>query len=203
MSDSLTSATDILYFWFGDLDADGMADEAHSSQWWQKSEAFDTLIRERFARLHDRAVLGHLDHWTHTPDGRLAFVILLDQFSRNMFRDTPQMYAADPLALTVAKEGIEQRVDIQLPFHHRVFLYMPLMHAENLETQNRCVELFERLAEQSRGRAAEAARGNLDFAIAHRDIVARFGRFPHRNEILGRESTPEEKAFLEQPGSSF
>ena len=203
MSDTMTSATDILHFWFGELDADGMADEAHSSRWWQKSEAFDTLIRERFARLYDKAVLGELDHWTRAPEGRLALVILLDQFSRNMFRDTPQMYAADPLALTVAQEGIEQGVDVQLPFHHRVFLYMPLMHAEDLAAQNRCVDLFEQLVDQSRGRAAEAAKGNLDFAIAHRDIVARFGHFPHRNQILGRESSAEEEAFLKEPGSSF
>jgi len=148
-------------------------------------------------------VAGKCEGWLGDGPGTLAYVVVLDQFARNMFRDTPTMFAADALALNAAQQGVEKGFDKALRTHEAVFLYMPLMHAEDLAAQNRCIELFEQLAERSDERAAKQVRGNVDFAIRHRDIIARFGRFPHRNAILKRESTPEEIEFLKTPGSSF
>src|SRR5690606_34149189 len=137
--------------------------------------------------------------WLDTARGRLAVLILLDQFSRNMFRDTPRMYAYDDHALRIAVEGIERGHDRELPTFHRAFVYLPLMHAEDLAMQERQVEQFEALLASSPPELRSACENFLHFAKLHRDIVARFGRFPHRNAILGRPSTAEETAFLETP----
>lgn len=193
----------VLEFWLGPLDVDGLADALHSSRWWKKDPDFDQELRQRFAADHARAIDGSLARWTVLPRGRLALILVLDQFSRNMFRGQPEMFAADEQALDVAVAGIDAFEDRSLLTDERVFFYMPLMHSEQLPVQERSVALFQRLASEVSERARERAQNSLSFALAHRDIVGRFGRFPHRNAILGRPSTPEELEFLRQPGSSF
>jgi len=190
---------DVLRFWLGDLDANGAADAEHAQRWWKKDATFDALIRERFLSDHRAIVARQRDDWLNTPHGRLATIIVIDQFSRNMFRGTAEMFASDALAVRATLAGIECGHEQKLRGDERVFFHMPLMHSEDIAHQERCVAIFSKLAEQIGGRAAHNAR----YAVQHRDIVARFGRFPHRNAILGRPSTPEEVAFLEQPGSSF
>ena len=193
----------VLDFWFGPLDAHGSADAAHQQRWWRKDPEFDRSIREEFEGLHASIVVGELESWLATPRGRLAYVLVLDQLSRNMFRDTPAMFANDDRALAAALGGIERGHDRVLAVDHRAFLYMPLMHAESVEMQNRCVELFAALRDKLQGPSRDRVARNLTFAERHRDIVAGFGRFPHRNALLGRPSTPTEVEFLTQPGSSF
>jgi uncharacterized protein (DUF924 family) len=154
--------------------------------------------------LRTAVLAGGRKGWITGPRGRLAAVIVLDQFSRNMYRDTPDMYSGDALALRWAQDGIEQGQAKDLGYDERAFLYMPLMHAEQFDCQDRCVELFEAEAERAVGARVRKRTGqSRDYARLHRDIVARFGRFPHRNDILGRASTPEEIEFLTTPGSSF
>jgi uncharacterized protein (DUF924 family) len=170
---------DVLDFWRA----------AGPQSWFRKDAEFDRLFRERFLVAHEAAAAGLLAHWTVKADGALALLLLLDQFPRNAFRDTPRMYATDPLAREVAHAaiaaGLDRRVDPQL----RQFFYLPLMHSENLQDLDRCVELAGPLG-------GESAR----YAEHHRDIVRRFGRFPHRNALLGRKSTPEEERFLAEGG---
>ncbi len=194
---------EVLSFWFGELDDQGRADPEKVSRWFKKDPDFDAEIVERFSDLHSRIAAGERESWLDTPRGLLAYVIVLDQFSRNMFRGTPKMYATDEQGLQAALKGIERGDDTSHPFAYRVFLYMPLMHSEELAMQQRCVELFEDFRDASEGAKRESLENNHDYAVQHLRIVERFGRFPHRNEILGRESTPEEVEFLKQPGSSF
>lgn len=198
------SPDEVLEFWFGTPDPAGDISDAAFARFWKKDEAFDTVIRERFGAAHEQASRGELDAWGATPRGRLALVILLDQFSRNMFRGDPRTFAQDAHALELALAGIDAgELDLLTPMQ-RYFLIMPLMHSEDLATQERCVALFDALVAQTTDagltRRFSAA---ADFARQHRDIVARFGRFPHRNAVLGRASTAEEAEFLQQPGSSF
>ena len=174
---------DVVAFWF---------DELEPKQHWVKDPALDEAIRARFLPTYEAAVAGELEGWLDEPNSCLAYVIVLDQFSRNMFRGTGRMFAADEQARRATERALERGYDRQLPEARRSFLYMPLMHSEDLADQDRCVELFEAQGGDS-----------ASFARAHRDIIARWGRFPHRNALLGRTSTPEELAFLEQPGSSF
>ena len=190
---------EVLSFWLGDLDAQGAADAEHAKRWWKKDEAFDAFLREHYLREHEAIVARQREDWLQTPQGRLAYVIVLDQFSRNMFRGTPGMFAHDTQAAQATLQGIDCGHDRQLACDERVFLYMPLMHCEDIALQERCVAVFTALAAEFGGRAVH----NAKYAVQHCDIIARFGRFPHRNKILGRPSTPEEVAFLEQPGSSF
>jgi uncharacterized protein (DUF924 family) len=192
----------VLSFWFGPLDAEGFASEEQSRKWWTKDPGFDAEITRRFRKDYDAIAAGRCEGWLDAPRSSLAYVIVLDQFSRNMFRGTPRAFAEDPRALKAARESVELRFDRELALVERTFLYMPFMHAEDLAAQERCVELFERCADDA-GSARERLREGVEFAIAHRDIIARFGRFPHRNAILNRTSTPDEIEFLKQPGSSF
>jgi len=201
MSETPADAETVLEFWLGPLDDHGFSDESHRRRWFEKSPTFDQRIRERFGELHAQSVRGELDEWRQTPRGRLALVILLDQFSRNLHRDSPAMYDADPQALAVAREAIDAGDEAELAPQERYFLYMPFMHAEDRDAQEHCVRLFERAQATLPEHLAD--RFDPKWAVMHRDIVARFGRFPHRNEILDREATDEEKAFLEKPGSSF
>jgi uncharacterized protein (DUF924 family) len=193
----------VLNFWFGTLDAAGCADAEHAERWWKKNEVFDAELRRRFGALHEALANGDHDDWLKTPRGRLAYVIVLDQFSRNMFRDSPRMYAYDSQALAAAREGIAKSDDKLLAADERIFLYMPFEHSEDLADQEHCITLFERMCEGLSGEALKRVKNNVDYARRHRDIVKRFGRFPHRNRILGRASTPEEAEFLTEPGSSF
>ena len=199
----MATAQDVLDYWFGDEPDDGRLANQRASLWWSKSDATDADIRQRFEHLVNNAGAGDLDQWADTPRGRLALILLMDQFTRNIYRDTPNAFSLDGRALEHARVGLGQGQDRSLRPIERVFLYLPLEHAEDLVMQERCVVLFQSLRDE----VPPAHQGPfgvfLDFAIRHRDVIARFGRFPHRNAILGRESTPEELAFLEQPGSSF
>lgn len=202
MTDRLPDeARAVLDFWFGELDADGLADAAHASRWWKADPDFDAEIRKRFGALHADVGRGGRREWLATPRGRLAHVIVLDQFSRNLFRGDPRSWALDSRALEEAVEGIDRGDDDVLAPHERAFLYMPLMHAEDRASQERCVALFAARESESTGRVREAMAHNRGFAERHQAVVERFGRFPHRNEILGRTSTGDEVAFLaETPG---
>lgn len=194
---------DVLGFWFGDLDADGRASDEHRARWWRKDEAFDQLMRDRFAALHVAVLAGQRDGWLASPRGQLATIVVLDQFSRNMFRGSDGMHTGDARAQEIARDGIGRGADRALAHDERAFFYMPLMHSEALSDQDRCVELFtawrDELSEPLRSKVA----GLVPYAEKHREIVRRFGRFPHRNAILGRAPTAEELAFLKEPGSSF
>ena len=168
---------DVLTFWFGTLGPD---------DWYAKSDALDERIRARFADTHRAAVAGEKAAWRDTPDGRLAEIVVLDQFSRNLHRDSPLAFAADPMALALAQEAIRAGADAALDDTRRAFLYLPFMHSESARIHERALELFADLPD------------NLEFEIAHKAIIDRFGRYPHRNAALGRESTPEELAWLEE-----
>ncbi len=194
---------EVLDFWYGPLGPEGLAEPEKRSRWFSRDAEFDREIRERFAALHALLLSGQRPAWSREPSGLVAAVIVLDQFSRNMFRGTAAMYAGDLRALGLSLEGIALGYDTSFPMVYQWFLYMPLMHSEDLAMQQRCVELFQALAQKVSGQAKELADGALKYAFSHRDIVERFGRFPHRNEILGRVTTDEELEFLKQPGSSF
>lgn len=193
----------VLSFWFGELDAQGRADPEQVKRWWKKDPAFDETIRQRFGALHEALMRRQYGEWLESARGRLAAVIVLDQFSRNMFRGTAAMFASDSRALEFAEAGIAQRDDRRLALAERGFLYMPLEHSEDLARQERCVALFHAW----RDGLPQALRSNVEsmvhFAERHHEIIRRFGRFPHRNAILGRSSSPQELEFLNQPGSSF
>ena len=162
---------------------------AGEAKWFSKNADFDADFRVRFMDAHLAAAARKLDAWADDPQGALALVILLDQFPRNCFRDTAHMFATDPLARLFAKRAIDAGLDARGEETLRLFFYMPLMHSEDLGDQERSVALFEKLNPDL-----------VKYAVTHRDIVRRFGRFPHRNAALGRETTPEEKAFLDAGG---
>lgn len=174
----------IISFWF---------EEIEKSQWFTKDTAFDTLIRSRFEDLHHQATQSELYSWRNNALGSLAEIIILDQFSRNMFRDTPQSFAYDAFALALAQFAISKGLDTQLTPAQRSFMLMPYMHSESLLIHDEAVRLFTALGNEA----------NLDFELKHRAIIERFGRYPHRNSILGRKSTQEELEFLQLPGSGF
>lgn len=193
----------VLDFWLGDLDEHGLAASDKSKAWWKKSADFDREIRERFGADSAALLAGENRDWLETSRGALAAVIVLDQFSRNMYRDQAAMYAGDSLAVAFATAAIKKGFDRTLPTDARVFFYMPFMHAEDVELQDRCVSLFASMLDEVDEAAKGRVESNVKFAKQHRDIVAKWGRFPHRNEILGRDSTAEEIEFLQKPGSSF
>ena len=190
-----SSPAEVLDFWFGGEGEPGYGE--FREEWFRKDAAFDREVTDRFGDLYERAAAGELDAWQDEAESCLALVILLDQFPRNMFRGDARTHATDGKALATAKYAIEHALDRGLPGFQKIFLYMPFMHAESVEDQRRSVELFEGLAAEPDGPDVR------EFAVGHRDIVERFGRFPHRNAILGRETTPEEAEFLTQPGSSY
>ncbi|MFT7624125.1 MAG: hypothetical protein ACI9WU_003312 [Myxococcota bacterium] len=200
MADALTE--EILTFWLGATDDQWSVDPGTARSWFTKSDDFDGTIRTRFGGHVEAAAKGDYDHWTETARGRLALLLLLDQFTRNIYRDTAKAWAADDKSLAIACQGIELGHDQELRPIERPFMYLPLEHAEDMAMQDHCVELCRVLGEQAPEDAVfcNAIHG---YAIRHRDIVARFGRFPHRNVFLGRESTAEEVEFLTKPGSSF
>ena len=196
----------VLELWFGDLledPEDLEALEAQNRIWWAKDADFDAQLREHFGHLWRAAAAGERDHWAESARGRLALIIVLDQFSRNLHRGSPKSWAQDDKAVALTLEGLERGHDQSLHPTLRVFLLMPLMHAEDRALQDRSCAEFAALAEACEGGLREVFDNNLRFAEQHRDIVERFGRFPHRNAILGRDSSAEELAFLEEPGSSF
>jgi len=175
---------DILTFWFNDID---------ESKWWVKDTELDKTIINKFSAIHAAAIKGELFQWRLTPKGRLAEIIVLDQFSRNMFRDSAQAFAYDPVALVLAQEAINAGADTHLTTSEAIFLYLPFMHSESLKIHERAIVLFNRAGMEN----------SLDFELKHKMIIERFGRYPHRNKALGRVSTTEEIEFLKQPGSAF
>ena len=185
------SATDVRAFWFGDPPATEARD-----LWFRKDTAFDAAVRERYADTLAAALQGGLRDWDQTPAGALARIVVLDQFTRNAFRDTPRAFAGDALALAAATALADSGGHLQLPPLQRWFAYLPLEHAEDLAAQERALRLYEDLAADD-----PTLAGALEWAQKHHAVVARFGRFPHRNAVLGRPSSAEEAAFLRQPGS--
>ena len=194
-----TDALAVLDFWFGPPDHPGHAQPR--PQWFQKDDAFDAQIRQRFGPLIERALIGDIDDWLTRPVAplpALALVIVLDQFTRNAFRGTARAFAGDAMALQTARALVASGADRSLTGVQRQFAYLPFEHAEDLALQRTSVQLFQQLAQDE-----PALAGLVDWAQRHLDIVARFGRFPHRNAALGRPSTAEEAAFLLTPGSGF
>lgn len=204
-TDELEGISEVLRFWFGDLREGELPDEKKQMTWWMKSEEFDGLVRRKFEKYVLLAERGELSRWLETPLGTMAFIIVLDQFPRNIYRDTAGAFSRDPIALRACLEGIEKGFDQDLHPMHRVFFYLPLMHSESLEIQSLSVEKYSALENEyaPRPEIRETLACSTDFAGRHSDIIKRFGRYPHRNAALGRESTPEETEFLKQPGSSF
>ncbi|MGN6703018.1 MAG: DUF924 family protein [Burkholderiaceae bacterium] len=194
---------DILQFWFGAPADARVVAERQRKLWWSKNEAVDALVRERFGVAIDAAASGALDGWTATPDGLLALILLTDQFPRNARRGTPGAFGCDPAARRFCRLGLERGDDLALRPIERVFHYLPLEHSESLPDQDEAVRRFAALRDAVPEDDREPFDGYLDFARRHRAVIARFGRFPHRNAILGRASTAEETAFLAQPGSGF
>lgn len=192
----------VLETWFGPLDsADYPA--AKKALWWGKSPETDAALTARFGTLLANADNEDVSRWKDTPRGAVAFILLLDQFSRNIHRDSATMYARDADAVDVCLALLLSQQDTQLSARERVFAYMPLMHVENASLQRLAVKLFTELASASAEGMADELAQYASYAVEHQVIVERFGRFPHRNRILGRESTAEELEFLKQPGSSF
>jgi uncharacterized protein (DUF924 family) len=186
-------ASEVLLFWFGGPDEQGK----RRKRWFEKSEAFDREVRNRFLAAYEAAAGGGLARWKDAARDCLALILLLDQFPRHMFRGTPRAFAADALALEAAHHALAQQYDRTLLPVERLFAYLPFEHSEALADQLRACELTQPLA------AFEETGDAYRYALAHRDIIQRFGRFPHRNAVLGRTSTREEIEFLAQPGSSF
>ena len=189
------SPEDILAFWFaGDR-------ESFQPRWFMADPDFDSAIRESFAALPDRAREGALDDWATTSQGALALCLVLDQFPRNLHRGTAAAFASDAKARQVAREAVlQRRLDLALTATERTFLYLPFEHSEAMADQDLSVALFEGLRDSPRHRAPG---GSIDYAWRHRAVIARFGRFPHRNAALGRPSTPAEALWLAQPGAGF
>lgn len=175
---------EVLKFWFEDLKPE---------DWWKKSDELDNAIVDKFGELHHSATLGELEDWRSTPRGRLAEIIVLDQFSRNIYRDQAKAFAWDSMALALAQEAIRNKANQELSAPKRAFLYLPYMHSESPKIHREAIELF----------SEPGLEYNLDFERKHKEIIDRFGRYPHRNEVLGRQSTPEELEFLKGPNSSF
>lgn len=175
---------EILEFWFNELEP---------KMWWVKDEVLDSRIRGRFMELHTQAMRGELYSWRAGARSSLAEIIVLDQFSRNMFRDTPQAFASDPLALALAQNAIEKGFDKELEKEQRSFMYIPFMHSESAMIHGWALELYTALGMEDK----------LKYEKLHKAIIDRFGRYPHRNAILGRQSTQEELEFLKEPHSSF
>jgi len=175
---------DIIKFWFGEIEPES---------WWKKDEALDQLIRERFSDVYQQAAKCELFEWRQDALGWLAEIIILDQFPRNMFRDTQQAFDTDRLAVILVQEAVANQVDRELTLPQKSFLYMPLMHSESALIHETAMELYSQ----------PGLEFNLDFEKKHKAIIDRYGRYPHRNAILGRESTDEEVEFLKSPESSF
>lgn len=194
---------ELLALWFGEAPEDSVVAAEKKDLWWGHNPETDEMLREKFGTASVAASVGVLDHWTGSPRGRLALILLLDQIPRSIHRGTPEAFALDADARKVAEQGLASGADRLLRPVERVFFYMPFEHSEQLADQERSVALFRELAEGVPNGDRETFDFFLDYAVRHHAVVARFGRFPHRNTILGRESTPEEIAFLEQPGSSF
>ncbi|MBN9673401.1 DUF924 family protein [Roseibium aggregatum] len=182
MTDTLVTALDVLDFWW----------QAGAPKWFARDDGFDQACRDKFGESIEAAKDGRLDHWANTADGALALILLLDQMSRNVHRDTAEAFAADGKALAIARHALDRQFDRAFPKDARAFFYLPFEHSEDMADQDRSVDLFRALG----------VTDYYHYALVHMDVIRRFGRFPHRNELLGRETTPEEQAYLADNGFS-
>ncbi|MFC7291294.1 DUF924 family protein [Hirschia litorea] len=200
----LQSPGDVLNFWFEDAATNPEKLSERNSFWWNGDEELDRLIASRSLKLLARLASGLGQSWAERgPAERLASIIALDQFTRSIFRDTPYAFENDPLALELCKEGLAQDEDKGLAPIKRYFFYMPLMHSENIDDQDKCVSLFASLIEDTDDAYIETIRNGHKFAVKHRDVIAQYGRFPHRNKVLERTSTHAETDYLSRPGAGF
>jgi uncharacterized protein (DUF924 family) len=191
-------------YWFGtDLEDAAVTARQRARLWWSKDPEVDYEIRRRFESCITKAGSGELDNWASNPQDRLALILLTDQFPRSIYRDSAKAFSFDTKALSLAHTGIDAGFDAALHPLEKVFSYLPLEHSESLADQQRSVSLFHKLVDDASPNQKPTFAEYLDFAVRHRDIISRFGRFPHRNKALGRISTPEELSFLQQPGSGF
>lgn len=187
----------VLRFWFDEPEGETTYSQRRK-YWFGKQPKFDAEIRQRFLSTYEQAAVGKLDDWQQSALGSLALIIVLDQFPRNLFRDSPKAFATDAKALAVAQQTLDRKFDQQLSSLQRIFAYLPFEHSEDIEQQERSVSLSRQLSQDD-----PELFDIFDYAERHHRVIQRFGRFPHRNRILGRESTAEETEFLKQPGSSF
>ena len=196
---------EVLAFWLGTTRPSNAQALAVKQQWFTKSETFDARIQAQFAPTVQAALAGQLDSWTDEAWSCLALLVVLDQFTRNIYRGTPQSFAGDSKALATAQRAIALGLDQQLPAVTRIFVYLPLVHAEDLALQTQSVDAFTQLAQGNTAPADVHAflLGTLDYVHRHQAVIQQFGRFPHRNAIVGRSSTPQELAYLAQPGAGF
>ncbi|MGZ3478541.1 MAG: DUF924 family protein [Polyangiales bacterium] len=204
MAATAISPDDVIHFWVGDLSQPGADPLAKAPVWFKRNDAFDREIRERFLETLERGVRGELGAWESSPRGRFALVLLYDQLSRNMFRGTARSFAHDARARELAKKAFDAGDDRSLASIEVSFLLMPFMHGEDVALQQRAIDGFTKLRDEATDtKLRDNFENSVKYGGMHMKIIERFGRFPHRNAILGRESTPEETEFLEQPGSSF
>jgi uncharacterized protein (DUF924 family) len=205
---------DILDFWFGPLQSDGTSPEVFHKRWFGGGTSFDEEIRQRFQASLEHALvwfdpasempnLGPYTSWLDQAESRLALIVLFDQFPRNLFRRQAKAFVGDPIAQKLASDGLALGHDRQLSLDQRVFFYLPFEHGENQQWQDLSLRSFEQIANEAPETLKKRYQNFYQYAKAHADIIARFGRYPHRNEALGRETTAEETAFLSGPGSSF
>ena len=194
----------VLDYWINAANEDHLFANRQHKLWFTKSAATDAFITQNFAALHTALQAGLAETWARAcARSRLAAIIVLDQFSRNMFRGTPAAFASDAIALRLARDGVAAREDQALTEIERSFFYLPFEHSEALADQVESVRLFERLAAQARPAFSPICASSVRFAHSHREVIAQFGRFPHRNASLGRENTPEEAEYLSRPGAGF
>jgi len=187
--------SEILDFWFGAPESPEFGQ--FRPKWFESTPEFDEEIRRRFFADYERAAAGALEEWKQEARGCLALILLLDQFSRNLFREDARAFATDPEAAAIAAYAVERGYDNEVPAFQRMFFYLPFEHSEDKDVQRRSVELFQALAEDA------GSDSGLEYAIRHQRVIERFGRFPHRNAVLGRESTPAESEFLASPEAPF
>ena len=193
----------ILSFWFREQALSAPQIDRRMDIWFGEDEVFDLECKKEFAQDIELASEGKLDHWAHKPHGRLALILLLDQFRRNIYRNTADAFAKDKLALKLCVEGARDKKDQGLTPIQKAFFYMPLQHTESIKVQDKAVEIFKRLAEAVSPTYRETFETMVTFAELHRDIIAQFGRFPHRNKLLGRDNTPEEEEYLAADSPDF
>lgn len=197
------SSDDILDFWFGHDSDDPERLRHHYDRWFHADPAFDATISERYGATVADAAAGKLADWSNTARGTLALIVLLDQFPRNIHRGTAAAFACDPLALAYCHGGLERGFDSELKPVERSFFYLPLEHAETIEEQTASIAAYTRLLDEAPAAFRDFAQRNLDYAVEHRELIERFGRFPHRNDLLGRRSSAAERAFLATTTNRF
>ena len=203
MNSANISALGIVDFWFGSAQDTQTICDQKKSLWWQKNQETDQLIKSQYGELVDEVYSGNCEEWLKTSAGVLASIITLDQFPRNIYRGSERSFAYDHRALEISKQMMADGGHQDLSLIQRVFAFLPYEHSENMDDQVTSIKLFEELVQLAPDNEKEVFKGFYDFALKHHEIIEKFGRYPHRNIILGRNSTKEELAFLERPGSSF